>query len=439
MDLRLDFTIPEFTRISWANPKARAIWEPRIRRIAEIWQQVEIAAVVRGVKPGALLVVEPEKLPALSEQLIRRRLSMTILGQQGNAQGYLSRTQPVGEGPWAYRVFIGPTPGNHECFLEAWREQNNQKIGIYLGYPQCCRNFFSQYWVDQNWMDTTLPMLMDGKSWDCNGHLECNILLRHLGVRAVSHLPCSFHCEESKAIGKALLEVAVEEGYTIEVDWIYEMLAWPISWSSLHGIAITTTPVLKIVSATDALKEKVEVSNRGIILPLEGVPIEFKMRDYHTDNGFSSPAAMAKAHEMILNVIPPDCNSVLDLGCGNGALLAKMDSDITIGVDSDSEKVMRAQKVCFMAYHTKIEDYVFNRVFDLVLLSCARLDELGYEKSKELLKRISQNCRYFLLYSYGNSSGKSVFMTDDFVLVSKTEIGDMWTALRESKHVTHHR
>jgi len=30
---RLDFVLPDFTRLSWVSEKAREIWEPRITRI----------------------------------------------------------------------------------------------------------------------------------------------------------------------------------------------------------------------------------------------------------------------------------------------------------------------------------------------------------------------------------------------------------------------
>ena len=47
------------------------------------------------------------------------------------------------------------------------------------------------------------------------------------------------------------------------MDWLTEILSWPVQWSALHGIAETRTPVFKISSDTDATADKLTLTYLG--------------------------------------------------------------------------------------------------------------------------------------------------------------------------------
>ena len=64
-----------------------------------------------------------------------------------------------------------------------------------------------------------------------------------MGARAVSHLPCRFDCEKTVALGQQLIEVGRKAGYERAMDWLLDVLSWPVEWSALHGIAELKTPV----------------------------------------------------------------------------------------------------------------------------------------------------------------------------------------------------
>ena len=55
------------------------------------------------------------------------------------------------------------------------------------------------------------------------------------------------------------------------MDWLLEILSWPIEWSALHGIAEIKTPVLKASTRTDAAPCKYTVRRQGDNYPLEGI------------------------------------------------------------------------------------------------------------------------------------------------------------------------
>jgi hypothetical protein len=105
---------------------------------------------------------------------------------------------------------------------------------------------------------------------EVSGPPQANILWRWLGVRAVSHLPCRFDCPATVTLANQFLDVGRRSGYGPEMDWLLEMLAWPIEWSALHGIAEVRTPVLKIATQTDATAQKYVVQRQGSTYPAEG-------------------------------------------------------------------------------------------------------------------------------------------------------------------------
>ena len=89
------------------------------------------------------------------------------------------------------------------------------------------------------------------------GPPEANILWRWMGARAVPHLPCRFDCEPTVALAQQCLAVGRAAGFDTEMDWLLEILRWPVEWSALHGIAEIRTPVLKVSTRTDATATEV--------------------------------------------------------------------------------------------------------------------------------------------------------------------------------------
>jgi hypothetical protein len=55
------------------------------------------------------------------------------------------------------------------------------------------------------------------------------------------------------------------------MDWLAEILSWPIECSALHRIAEIKTPMLKASTRTDAIPCKDTVRRQGDSYPLEGI------------------------------------------------------------------------------------------------------------------------------------------------------------------------
>ena len=164
----------DWTRVIWATPEARSVWEPRIQRIQSVWSRVEIASVEEGVRKAALVFGRPVTHLPLAEV-----------------------------SPNRFAV------GEAKALAIAYLKQDDATVGDLLGYPPCCRAFFLKTWA-AGALDTTAQMAGTG-----NGPIECNILGRWMGVRFVPHLPCSWDCYFTRLNGLILSHLWPTEEFAL--------------------------------------------------------------------------------------------------------------------------------------------------------------------------------------------------------------------------------
>lgn len=444
---RLAFTLPDFTRHSWVGDKARSTWQPRLERIRRAWTDIEWLSIVDEVRPCALVGLQPEVLSTTIPRWTAHRLS---------AKG-LPLSLPASH-PGVVFAVVG-SRANVACAHDAWMARADEVLGRLLGYPACCRAFFQRVWIEQQATDTTWAMATNtATSTNRVVTLEsgepslANILWRWLGIRAVPHLPCRFDCSHSSQFGEQLLEVAMRAGFTDEVAWIREILSWPIEWSALHGIAEVKTPILKISTRTDATADKYVVRWTGTNYPREGAtglrfPYQMPRRPlmtegrafqlglkrpaekpprpdwYHLDNGFPSPEMMSELHGPIVALARQQLRNrsggVLDLGCGNGALLTKIceghDGLIPHGVDKNRAALGRARVLLpqFAGNFTEADlfdcdNWCNGPRYALTLLMAGRLLEVERPIAERLLKRLEASSEAALLYLYPDSESRSL-------------------------------
>lgn len=283
-------------------------------------------------------------------------------------------------------------------------------------------------------MDTTWPMAINTKQSKGEHHIEItsppetNILWRWMGLRMVPHLPCSFECKKTKEFGKKLFDLGVKLGFEEEMNWLKDILSWSVEWTALHGIAEIKTPLLKISTKTDATAQKYTVrlngianpkeSSKGIMFPnvtfIKSRPEEW----YYRDNGFSSRFVMDTAHQPLLDLIKSfierkPCN-VVDLGCGNGALLKKIIEDnhgITpFGIDYDPINIEHSRILIPRFRDNFFVGNIFGsnllwtqeKHYDYAILMPGRLLEVEEETRIWLKKKINDQCDNLIIYAYGD-------------------------------------
>ena len=454
---RLDFTLPDFTRFMWVSDQARDVWHPRLERVTNAWLEIEWRAVLAGVRSCAVTMASPEDLLAQAPRWAGEGLSalpVEMVGLTGQPYSATSTTAQPGE-PFLFRLVIG-RPSDLADFKRAWDVADQEAIGDLLGYPRCCREFFRRVWVDDSMVDTTWPMATataaptddDGTLVEVDGPAHANILWRWMGARTVPHLPCRFDCPATVELGERFVAVGRSCGFGQEMDWLLDVLSWPVEWSALHGIAEIRTPLLKVSTRTDATPRRYTVQRRGDSYPIEGAqglsfpfqaPVKLRLTGargfqrgiehsvavnaprpswYATDNGFESIAAMEEAHRPIITAavaaLAGSEGAVVDLGCGNGVLLDKMKAAAPgvspFGIDLDPVHIEHARELHRAAAASFVVGDMFddeglwssgNR-FSLAIVMPGRFLEVGPERAVALRARLRTHCDRVLLYAYGD-------------------------------------
>jgi SAM-dependent methyltransferase len=451
---RLSFVLPDFTRLLWVSDDAKAVWGARLRAIGRAWFEIEWRAVAAGVRRSAITVVSSESLVESSATWLDHGLMALPFEIQGSANSYSSTPVAYEAGkPFVFRAVVG-RPDDVRAFRAAWVASDDKAIGALLGYPPCCTAFFRRTWVDQRLVDTTWAMACETVQ-EVNGHRtlevrgppEANILWRWMGVRAVPHLPCRFDCPSTVELGRRLVEVGRAAGYAQEMDWLMEILRWPLEWSALHGIAEVRTPVLKVSTRTDATPVTYVVRRAGDAYPAEGarglvfpyrVPakplltssVAFRRGLAHelpvvdapewlaTDNGFSTVTGMDAAHAPIVEVVRRTLGrsggAVLDLGCGNGALVGKIAEGRSVtpfGLDASPERIEHARlrlprfssNFWVGELFTSDEPWAPDRRYTLALVMPGRfLEGIEPAPAERLRARLRASCDRLLVYAYGD-------------------------------------
>jgi 2-polyprenyl-3-methyl-5-hydroxy-6-metoxy-1,4-benzoquinol methylase len=452
---RLPHVLPDFTRLSWVNDRARSVWEPRIARIGSAWAEIEWRSVASGIRRCALTSVPSDRLVLRSTEWAASGLSMMPVAMSGTSPGYASTSVAprVGE-PFEYRVAVGAL-ADVAALKHAIDAGDDGTMGRLLGFPDCCIAFFRRTWVDEGCVDTTWAMAANRGNVDDSGRLievdaatpfQANILWRWVGPRAVPHLPCSFSCPATVAFADTLMAFGREGDYAAELEWLEEILSWPASWSALHGIAEVKTPVVKVSTRTDATAHEFVVRRQGRRLPAEapaglGFPFRSPERPgithslafrkgleapiapnteppewYASDNGFSARAAMDEAHRPIVEMAVAslgDAGTVMDLGCGNGALLKKICEAragvIPFGVDVDESKLEHARLLQPAFSANFVGGNMFERipidddtVYSLIILMPGRLVEVDESSGRRLREWLRGHFQHLLVYGYGD-------------------------------------
>lgn len=306
--VRLPFVLPDFTRMSWASDHTREVWEERLRRVARTWRTIEFESVRMGLRPAGLFAVRPEDLAQRELEAHESGLAVRTVAQvQRQNSDSVSPTEANDVDSTSIRVAIGQREAVERIAL-AYSGSDPIAVGTALGYPECCCRFFQQHWVQRNYRDTTWPMAVashthtsaDFRDLHCEGPPETNSLWRWLGIRATSHLPCGFDCADTVALARAHLDLGHRLHLTKEVEDLVTILSWPVEWSSLHGIAEIKTPILKIITVTDAFAHKHTVRRSGDSYPAEGaIGLAFPYHRPKKDKLSSSPGfRRGLAHEL---------------------------------------------------------------------------------------------------------------------------------------------
>ncbi len=129
-------------------------------------------------------------------------------------------------------------------------------------------------------------------------------------------------------------------------------------------------------------------------------------------------------------------NSILEIGCGNGALLSRLKGDTKVGIDF-SEKMISEAKTLFPElefYIQDAEDIQLNRKFDVIILSGV----IGYfDNLTEVFESIKNICfpHTRILISYYNFLWEPFLKLGEFLRLKKKSPKQSWLTKKDIENI----
>jgi len=138
-------------------------------------------------------------------------------------------------------VVVAKKFSHARVFRDAFLKNDHSLVGMMLGYPKCCINFFKSTWshiIDPVWQWAyNSPHKVLGKNRiEVTGYPECNILLRYFGLKTVPHIICSSTCKVSKKLSEKFSK------YCPSYDRLIDILSQNMTWDNYRGEAMVFFP-----------------------------------------------------------------------------------------------------------------------------------------------------------------------------------------------------
>jgi hypothetical protein len=219
-------------------------WPAKLSNMTSLFGEAEYQTVKMGIRKAGLFSFDSATLQEKIEDFNKDGLFFIPFRKISNSQQYSLLLNAPKEGePFSWYGCLTKDRKITDSIKKAFLKNDHEKMGYFLGYPKCCRNYFSKEFMlnpDPVWVD------LEG---EVKGYPECNTLLRYFGVRMVPYMPCSPKCKETKKIGKVWFKVMKKIDKKLAVEF-YDLLSKPVVWDSYHGIAQIETPYFVGITST---------------------------------------------------------------------------------------------------------------------------------------------------------------------------------------------
>ena len=261
-------------RVSWVSMEAQAIWEPRLDKIRTMLEEstIQIARARQGLCSVRLI-------SHIRYEPLARRAS-----ELGVSTAFLPSTVLPGAIPtraWEGKSGLLVTGANDDVAtaISAFSIGDINSFLKRLDLPSCCRKHVVQQAPTATLHQHVIGLAM-GQSGDTivEEKIRFHPLLLDMGLSVFPIIPCSYSCHHAANSAEAIFQLANDAGMREEVGWMRECLAWPLSWSSLHGIVEIKTPLFKLSVPSIGLLGNTKIlreSNENVPLGATGLTFPY--------------------------------------------------------------------------------------------------------------------------------------------------------------------
>ena len=187
-----------------------------IQRLQQIFHSItkslEILYVIEDAKPCARILVFEDELKKVFEFLENNSLNTAVsdfkvVKQNIQSDFYSDKSIKIDKNDSRKGHYLVYVSKNKELIQKAKiAEENNShlELGLILGYPKCCCDFFQKNFDEKN-TDLTLKLLNNSRGFEFEFY--SNIAARHFDITLLSHFPHDFGCSPSMEIAKNNLKI----------------------------------------------------------------------------------------------------------------------------------------------------------------------------------------------------------------------------------------
>lgn len=206
-------------------------------------KSLEILYILENVKPVSRILIEENEIPKISNFLKEHNLRSALsdfkiadsidtnrtysdqgikIDRNSNIQGKLS-------------MYVSKSQELAEQAKQLEAKNKHTELGILLGYPKCCSEFFENNFQIESKRknDYTLAALRNSNGFSFPFYT--NIAIRHMDLTLLSHFPCSFTCKHSIKIAKNNLKI-IEKYSRRYHNLISDMLKGAVIYTEDNGV-----------------------------------------------------------------------------------------------------------------------------------------------------------------------------------------------------------
>lgn len=185
-------------------------------------KSLEVLYVIEDAKPCSRILVFEDELGKtigfLEQNKINSAVSdFKVLKQTAQSELYSDKSTKIPKNDKRkgyFFVYLSKGRGTAEKAKLMEEKNNHLELGLLLGYPKCCCEFFEKKFDGEN-ADLTLKALENSNGFEFQFYT--NIAARHFDTSLLSHFPHSFECRQSIDISKNNLSIIKKHSKPLSV------------------------------------------------------------------------------------------------------------------------------------------------------------------------------------------------------------------------------
>jgi hypothetical protein len=182
--------------------------------LGSITKALDLIYVIEDTKPCARLIIRKENnrlLEFLNEKKLKYKISdFKILKHTDKTRNFSDKGIIIDKDDnrdGDFFIYISKDKNIAKRAKEMEEKQKHKELGLLLGYPDCCSEFFERHNEEASRTTNDFTIYTFKESENIKFPWQNNYCLRSFDISLLSHFPCNFNCEKSKKIAENNLKI----------------------------------------------------------------------------------------------------------------------------------------------------------------------------------------------------------------------------------------